>query len=176
MDFFSVPTPTFGVLYCFCVIAHDRRRVLQFNVARHPTSAWVMQQLREASSNDTAPGYLIFDRGSSFNEGMIDMVRSLGIQRKQTSFWSPWQNGIAERFVCNCRRDLLDHMIVLNERHLKRLMNEYARYYLETRLISVWRRKYLPEARRKRVLAPMAMPFPCRDCAACIIAITSRPD
>ena len=132
-DFFTLPTLTFGVLYCFFVIAHDRRRILHFNVTRHPTSAWVIQQLREAFPYDSAPGYLIFDRGSSFNAEMVDTVKSFSIQPKRTSFRSPWQNGIAERWVGNCRRDLLDHVIVLNERHLKRLMSEYARYYHEDR-------------------------------------------
>ena len=133
MDFFTVPTLTFGVLYCFFVIAHDRRRILHFNVTRHPTSAWVVQQLREAFPYDSAPDYLIFDRGAQFNEEVIDTVKSFGIKPKRTSFRSPWQNGVAERWVGNCRLDLLDHVIVLNERHLKRLMSEYVRYYHEDR-------------------------------------------
>jgi transposase InsO family protein len=133
MDFFTVPTLTFGVLYCFFVIAHGRRQVLHFNVTRHPTSAWVSQQLREAFPFDTAPKYLIFDRGSNFNGDVIDTVRSFGIEPKQTSFQSPWQNGVAERFVGSCRRDLLDHVIALNECHLKRLMGEYVRYYHDDR-------------------------------------------
>ena len=133
MDFFTVPTLTFGVLYCFFVIAHDRRRILHCNVTKHPTSAWVIQQLREAFPYDSAPGYLIFDRGSSFNAEMIDAVKNFEVQPKRTSFRSPWQNGVAERWVGNCRRDLLDHVIVLNQRHLKRLMNDYVRYYHDDR-------------------------------------------
>jgi transposase InsO family protein len=133
MDLFTIPTLTFGILHCFFVIAHDRRRILHCNVTRHPTSAWIVQQLREAFPYDSAPGYLIFDRGSNFNPEVIHTVKSLGIQPKRTSFRSPWQNGVAERWVGTCRRDLLDHVIVLNERHLKRLMNEYIRYYHEDR-------------------------------------------
>ena len=133
MDFFTVPTLTFGALYCFFVIAHDRRRILHFTVTTHPTSAWVVQQLREAFPYDSAPRYLIFDRGANFNEKVIDTVKSFGIQPKRTSFRSPWQNGVAERWVGNCRRDLLDHVIVLNERHLKRLMCEYVHYYHDDR-------------------------------------------
>jgi putative transposase len=129
MDFFTVPTLTFGMLYCFFVISHDRRRILHCNVTRHPTSAWVVQQLREAFPFDSAPKYLIFDRGSQFNEEVVSTIKSFGITPKRTSFRSPWQNGIAERWVGNCRRDLLDHVIVLNERHLKRLMSEYVHYY-----------------------------------------------
>ena len=133
MDFFTVPTLTFGVLYCFFVIAHDRRRILYCNVIMHPTSAWVSQQLREAFPYDATPKYLIFDYGTQFNEDVIDTMKGFGIQPKRTSFRSPWQNGIAERWVGNCRRDLLDHVIVLNERHLKRLMSEYVRYYHDDR-------------------------------------------
>jgi putative transposase len=133
MDFFTVPTLTFGVLDCFFVMAHDRRRVLYFNVTRYPTSAWVIQQLREAFPYDFAPKYLIFDRGANFNEEVVKTVETFGIQPKRTSFRSPWQNGVAERWVGNCRRDLLDHVIVLNERHLKRVMNDYVRYYHDDR-------------------------------------------
>ncbi len=133
MDFFTVPTLTFGVLHCFFVIAHDRRRILHFGVTKHPTSAWVSQQLRESFPYNSVPGYLIFDRAANFNEEVIDTVKSFGIQPKRTSFRSPWQNGVAERWVGNCRSDLLDHVIVLNVRHLKRLMNEYVRYYHDDR-------------------------------------------
>jgi len=133
MDFFTVPTLTFGTLYCFFVIAHDRRRILHCNATQHPTSSWVSQQLREAFPDNVAPKYLIFDRGSQFNEEVVDTIRSMNIVPKRTSFRSPWQNGIAERFVGNCRRDWLDHVIVLKERHLKRLMTEYIRYYHEDR-------------------------------------------
>jgi putative transposase len=133
MDFFTVPTLTFGVLFCFFVIAHHRRRILYFNVTKHPTAAWVVQQLREAFPYDSAPKYLIFDRGANFNEEVIDTVKSFGIEPKRTSFRSPWQNGVAERWVGTCRRDLLHHVIVVNERHFKRLMNEYVRYYHDDR-------------------------------------------
>jgi len=129
MDFFTVPTLAFGVLYCFFVIAHDRRRILHFNVTKHPTSAWVTQQLREGFPYDSAPKYLIFDRGAYFNEEVVATIKSFGIEPKRTSFQSPWQNGAAERFVGSCRRDLLDHVIVISKHHLKRLVNEYVRYY-----------------------------------------------
>jgi putative transposase len=133
MDFFTVPTLAFDILYCFFVIDHDRRRILHFNATKHPTSAWVIQQLREAFPYDSAPRYLIFDRAANFSEEVVNTIKSFGIEGKRTSFQSPWQNGIAERFVGSCRRDLLDHVIVLNERHLKRLMNEYIRYYQDDR-------------------------------------------
>jgi len=134
MDFFTVPTLTFGMLYGFFVISHERRHILHWNVTRHPTSSWVSQQLREAFPDDSAPTkYLIFDRGPQFNEEVVSTIKSFGVIPKRTSFRSPWQNGVAERWVGNCRRDLLDHVIVLNERHLKRLLSEYVRYYHEDR-------------------------------------------
>lgn len=133
MDFFTVPTSTFGVLYCFFVIAHDRRRILRWNVTRHPTAAWVSQQLREAFPYDTAPKYLIFDREHTFQGEVLETAESLGINPIRIAIRSPWQNGVAERFVGSCRRDLLNHVIVLNERHIKRLMTEYIRYYHDDR-------------------------------------------
>lgn len=133
MDFFTVPTLTFGVLYCFFVIAHDRRKVLHFNVTWHPTAAWVGQQLREAFPYDTAPGYLIHDRDAIFNVEVVETAKILGTKPVRTAFKSPWQNGVAERFVGSCRRDLFSHVIVLNERHLKRILTEFVRYYHEDR-------------------------------------------
>ena len=133
MDFITVPTLTFGVLYCFLVIAHDRRRILHCNLTRNPSSAWVVQQLREAFPYDSAPKFLIFDRGSNFNGEVIDALKTFGTEPKRTSFRSPWQNGVAERWIGTFRRDLLDHVIVVNGRHLKRLMNEYIRYYHDDR-------------------------------------------
>jgi hypothetical protein len=133
MDFFTVPTITFGVLYCFFVIRHDRRRILHFNVTKHPTSLWVVQQLREAFPFGSAPRFLILDRDAKYGLEVPATVRSLGISPVRTSFESPWQNGVAERWVESCRRDLLDHVIALDERHLKRLLSEYVRYHHEDR-------------------------------------------
>ncbi len=133
MGFFTVPTVTFGVLYCFFVIGHDRRRILHWNVTRHPAAAWVSQQLREAFPYDSAPKFLIFDREHTFQGEVLDTAKSLGVRPIRIAIRSPWQNGVAERFVESCRRDLFDHVIVLNERHMKRLMTEYVRYYHDDR-------------------------------------------
>ena len=133
MDFFTVPTLTFGVLYCFLAIAHDRRRIVHWEVTRHPTSIWVTQQLREAFPYDTSPRYLILDRATNFNSEVVETIKTLGIEPKRTSFRSPWQNGVAERWIGNCRREVLDHVIVLNERHMRRLMKEYVGYYHDDR-------------------------------------------
>ncbi len=133
MDFFMVPTITFGVLYCFFVISHDRRRILHLNVTKRPTSGWIIQQLREAFPFGSTPKFLIFDRDAKYGRELPAAVRSLEMSPVQTSFASPWQNGVAERWVESCRRDLLDHIVALNERHLKRLLSEYVRYHHEDR-------------------------------------------
>jgi len=131
MDFFAAPTITFGVLYGFFVISHDRRRILHFNVTQHPTSSCIIQQLREASPFESASRFLIFDRDSKYGLEVPMAVRSLKMSPVRTSFESPWQNGVAERWVKSPRRDLRDHVIATNERHLKRLLSEYVRYYHE---------------------------------------------
>jgi transposase InsO family protein len=133
MDFFTVPTITFGVLYCFFIIAHDRRRILRFNVTRHPSALWIVQQMREAWPYAQAQKFLLFDHDSKFGNDVLCAAKELGSEPVRTTFRSPWQNGVAERWVGSCRRDLLDHVIVLNERHLKRLMTEYVRYFHEDR-------------------------------------------
>ena len=133
MDFFTVPTLTFGILYCFFVISHDRRKILRFNVTRNPSALWIVQQMREAWPYAPAHRFLLFDHDSKFGTDVISAARDLGSQPTRTAFRSPWQNGVAERWVGSCRRDLLDHVIVLNQRHLKRLMSEYVRYYHEDR-------------------------------------------
>ena len=133
MDFFTVPTVTFNVLYCFFVISHDRRRILHFNVTRHPTSSWIVQQLREAFPYQSAPRFLLFDHDQKYGLEVPAAIRSMNTECVQTSIHSPWQNGVAERWVGSCRRDVLDHVIALNEPHLKRLLGDYIRYYHDDR-------------------------------------------
>jgi putative transposase len=134
MDFFTVPTITFRVLYCFFVIEHGRRKIIHFNVTEHPTSFWIVQQLREAFPEPCPYRYAVLDRDAKFGTDVIDFLVSSGIKPKQTGFRSPWQNGIAERWIGSCRQDLLDHVIVINEAHLRRLMRDYLSYYHEDRI------------------------------------------
>jgi putative transposase len=122
-------TITFGVLYCFFVIAHDRRRILHFNVTKLLTSLWIVQQLREAFPFELAPRFLIFDRDAKYGWEVPSAIQSLKVRPLRTSFGSPWQNGVAERWIGSCRRDLLDHIIAINERQLKRLLCAYVSYY-----------------------------------------------
>ncbi len=129
MDFFTVPTVTFRVLYCFFVISHSRRRILHFNVTRHPTRQWIVQQLREAFPYQSAPRFLLFDHDQKYGLEVPAAIRSMNMGCVQTSLHSPWQNGVAERWVGSCRSEVLDHVIALNEHHLKRLLGDYIRYY-----------------------------------------------
>ena len=134
MDFFIVPTIRFKILYVFFIIDHKRRVIRHFNVTSHPSALWVIQQLRDAFPFDHTPKYLIMDRDKIFSpqvKGFFE--RQLGVDPKVTSYRSPWQNGVAERFVLSARTDLLNHVIVINESHLRRLMTEYVEYYNQDR-------------------------------------------
>jgi putative transposase len=140
LDFFTVPTVTFKLLYCFFVIEHGRRRVLHFNTTRHPTVEWVMQQLREAFPEASPYRYVILDRDSKFDAEVISFLKATGLKPKRTSIQSPWQNGTAERWVGGCRKELLDFVIPLNVEHLRRLMREYIGYFQEDRIHDSWER------------------------------------
>jgi putative transposase len=129
MDFFTVITANFRILYCLFLIQHDRRKIIYLNVTEHPTGEWVVQQLREAFSETRDDQYLIFDRDAKFSADMHQFLDSAGISAVRTSYRSPWQNGVAERWVRSFRNDLLDHVIVLHETHLRRLARDYLGYY-----------------------------------------------
>ena len=129
MDFIVVPTVRFRLLYAWFVIGHGRREIIHFGVTAHPTSPWVVQQLREAFPEESAPGFLIYDNDSIFSERVTESIKNLGIEPQRTAFRSPWQNGIAERWVGSARREMLDHVIVMNENHLRQLLREYVDYY-----------------------------------------------
>jgi transposase InsO family protein len=133
MDFFSVPTVTFNVLYVFFIIGHDRRRILHVNVTRHPTSAWIVQQLREAFPYEPATKFLILDHDAKYGREVPAAMRSMDITAVRTAVGCPWQNGVAERWVGSCRRELLDHVLAINQSHLKRLLSSYVRYYHQDR-------------------------------------------
>ena len=129
IDFFTVPTATFRVLYVFFVLAHDRRRVLHFNVTEHPSATWTAQQIVEAFPEDTAPRFMIRDRDCIFGDQFRRRVQGLGIEEILTAPRSPWQNPYAERLVGSVRRECLDHVIVLGERHLGGILKSYFAYY-----------------------------------------------
>ena len=133
MDLFTVPTASLRLLYGFFVIEHGRRHIVHFNATFHPTSAWVMQQLREAFPYDTAPRYLVLDRDSIFSPAVVEFIRAMRTKPVRISYRSPWQNGTAERWIGNCRREMLEHVVILSERHLVRLVRLYISYYHEDR-------------------------------------------
>ena len=133
VDFFTVPTATFRVLFAFVVLRHDRRRVVHFNVTAHPTAEWTAQQIVEAFPEDQAPRFLIRDRDSIYGEYFRQRVKHMGIEQVVIAYRSPWQNPYAERLIGSIRRECLNHVIILNERHLKRILRVYLVYYHEAR-------------------------------------------
>jgi len=175
MDFFTVPTATFRVLYCFFVIAHARRKILHFNVTEHPTGSWIVQQLREAFPEDRAPQYLILDRDGKFNGEVATMLEYLGSELIRTAYRRPWQNGVAERWVGSCRRELLDHVIVLNEFHLRRLLRDYLEYYHDDRIHDALKQETPTLRVVERRPSGTAKVVGCPASAACIIAVNGKP-
>jgi transposase InsO family protein len=133
VDFFTVPTLTFKTLYVFVVLSLDRRRVLHFNVTDSPTAQWTAMQIVQAFPFDTAPRFLLRDRDQIYGKKAIDTLRAIGVEQVVTSRKSPWQNGYVERVIGSIRRECLNHVIVLSDRHLRRILKEYFEYYHEVR-------------------------------------------
>jgi len=128
-DFFTVPTVSMRVLFVFLVLSHPRRKVLHFAVAENPTAEWAGQQIVEAFADRDVPGYLIRDRDACYGREFRRRVQSLGIKEVITAPRSPWQNAFAERIIGSIRRECLDHVVVLNRRHLTRLLRKHFTYY-----------------------------------------------
>jgi transposase InsO family protein len=133
IDSFTVPTIRFQVLYVFLVLAHDRRRILHFNVTAHPTAEWTGQQLREAFPFDVLPHYLLRDRDAIFGDDFRRQVTDMGIQEVLSTPRSPWQRAYVERVIGSIRRECLDHAIVFNETSLRRILISYFDYYHRSR-------------------------------------------
>ena len=128
VDFFTVPTVTFRILFCFLLLRHGRRKVVGFNIAENPTAAWTAQQVIEAFPYDEAPRFLLRDRDSIYGQRFRCRVKGMGIEEVLTAPQSPWQNPYVERLIGSIRRECLDHVIILGEDHLRRLLSEYLRY------------------------------------------------
>ena len=148
-DFFTVPTVTFQLLYCFFVIEHGRRKILHFNVTHHPSADWVVQQLREAFSEAGPYRYAILDRDSKFDADVIAFLKATGLKAKRTSIHAHWQNGIAERWVGSARREMLDHVIALNEPHLRRLIAITSTITTTTAFTTPWTKTPRTDARSR---------------------------
>jgi len=129
VDFLVVPTITFKLLYVLVFLSHDRRRITHFNVTAHPTAQWSAQRLRNAFSEEDPPRFLIRDRDMKFGEVFNQVVSALGMNPFLTAYRSPWQNGYAERLIGSIRRESLDHLIIMNESHLRAILQSYIRYY-----------------------------------------------
>jgi transposase InsO family protein len=128
-DFFVVPTAMFRVLFVFLILSHDRRHLVHFAVTQHPTSAWTAQQLLEAFPWDSAPRYLLHDRDGSYGDEFHQASERIGIHCVRTAPRSPWQNAYVERLIGSIRRECLDHVIVLQESGLRRILKSYFAYY-----------------------------------------------
>lgn len=134
IDFFVVPTVKFEILYVFLILAHDRRRVLHVNVTTNPSAEWTAQQIVEAFPWDEVPSYLLRDHDGIYGTHFQRRVKSLGIEEIVIARRSPWQNPYVERLIGSIRRECLDHLIVLNQRHLRRILTCYLRYYHDWRI------------------------------------------
>jgi putative transposase len=121
------------VLFVFLILEHQRRRVLHFGITEHPTAEWAGQQVIEAFSERDAKRYLIRDRDSIYSHEFRERVLSLGMQEVVIAPRSPWQNAYAERLIGSIRRECLDHVVVLNQRHLRQLVKSYFAYYHSSR-------------------------------------------
>ena len=133
IDFFTVPTVDFRILICFLVLRHDRRTVVHFNVTSHPTARWTAQQMVEAFPWDTTPRYLLRDRDGIYGSSFADRIRGMGIEEVLIAPRSPWQSPFVERLIGSIRRECLDHVLVINGTHLRRVLREYFAYYHDSR-------------------------------------------
>jgi len=129
----AVHTATFKTLYVFLILSLDRRKIIHFNVTTNPTADWTSLQLIQAFPFNSAPRYLIRDRDGIYGNQVVDTLKILGINQVIASRRPPWQNGYCERTIGSIRRECLDHIVVLNEKHLRRILKEYFSYYHESR-------------------------------------------
>jgi transposase InsO family protein len=129
IDFFTVPTVSFRILFVFLVLSHDRRRILHFNLTAHPNAHWTGRQLLEAFPWGTAPRFLIRDRDGIYGNDFSRSAHALGIKQVLIAPRSPWQNPYVERVIGSIRRECLDHIIVFGESHLRRVLRSYLHYY-----------------------------------------------
>src|SRR3990172_13121452 len=133
VDMFVVATTTFRLLYTVLVLGHDRRKVIHFDVTQNPAQGWLARQMTEAFPWDSAPRYLLRDRDGSYGQSFRDRIQAMGIEEVVTAPRSPWQNAYVERIIAPIRRECLDHVIIFDEGHLRRVLSSYFRYYHKAR-------------------------------------------
>jgi transposase InsO family protein len=129
MDLLVVPTIDFRLLYAFVILRHNRRRLVSIAVTAHPTAEWIARQITEAFPWQEAPRYLLRDRDGVYGDVVRQRLDALGIRDRPIVARSPWQNGYVERLIGSIRRDCLDHVVILGERHLRTILKRYADYY-----------------------------------------------
>jgi transposase InsO family protein len=133
IDMFVVASASFRLLYVMIILAHDRRKIVRFDVTRYPTAGWLARQVTDAFPWDTAPRYLLRDRDASYGQDFHKQVDAMGITEVVSAARSPWQNAYVERVIGSIRRECLDYMVIFNERHLCRVLSSYADYYHRSR-------------------------------------------
>jgi hypothetical protein len=133
IDMFVVASASFRLLYVMIILAHDRRNIVCTAVTENPTTAWLSRQVTEAIPWETAPRYLLRDRDASYGSCFGNRVEVMGITEVITAPRSPWQNAYVERVIGSIRRECLDHLVIFNERHLRRILSSYVDYYQHTR-------------------------------------------
>src|SRR5438045_312192 len=133
MDLFVAPTLGFDLLYAFIIVRLARRDLVWIDVTPHPTADWIARQITEAFPWNESPSYVIRDRDQVYGAAVKNRLRAMGIRDKPIAPGSPWQNGFAERLIGSIRRECVDHVVVLGEAHLRRILTKYAGYYNELR-------------------------------------------
>jgi transposase InsO family protein len=168
VDMFIVVTATFQLLYALVVLGHERRRVIHFNVTPNPTQDWLARQITEAFPWDTAPRFLLRDRDASYGPTFRDRVRAMTIEQVVTAPRSPWQNAYVERIIGSIRRECLDHVIVFDEHHLRRVLSAYFEYHHRSRThLSLGKDCPEPRSVQPSLQAPL---LPFHRSPACTIA------
>ena len=151
IDFFCVPIINFKLLHVLVFLSHKRRKIIHYNITANPTSEWATQQLKNAFYDSDIPKFLVRDRDCRFGDLFKQSVSEFGIREIVTTYRSPWQNGYVERIIGSIRREFLDHVIVMNENHLRKLLKEYFQYY-NTLRTHLGLKKDSPESRQVHVI------------------------
>jgi len=173
IDMFVVACASFRLLYVLIILAHDRRKIVRFDVTPHPTAGWLARQVTEAFPWDTAPRYLLRDRDASYGQHFCRQVDAMGITEVVTAPRSPWQNAFVERVIGSIRRECLDYIIIFNERHLRRVLPRTSTTTIEPALI--FRSTRIAPTRARSSHPGSEESSPSRKSVVCITATSVSP-